>query len=75
MKLKPTRKAEQNGFGTGEQNADRTRTGIQADEPKGKESSELRQRWSELEKGEGGTSMPREAEGFSTKLGGERRRE
>jgi len=71
MKLAPTRVARAIGFETGERAADRMRPDIRADEPKGKEPGGLRQRWSELENGE--ASMPREAEGFTTKPAGERR--
>ena len=72
MKLAPTRVARAIGFGTGERTTDRTWADTRADEPKGKEPGGLRQRWSGLENGE--ASMPREAEGFTTKPAGERRR-
>jgi hypothetical protein len=69
MRLESTRVARAFGFGTSERAADRTRPDIRADKPKGKELGGLRQRWSELENDE--ASMPREAEGFTTRPAGE----
>ena len=73
MKLESTQRAELIGARTSDGDADRERAHLQADEPKDKSQTGLRQRWSRLGKSEPSARMPREAHGFSNRTAGERR--